>query len=46
MEEPTKVCIYASVSTSQQDFTHQLTSLRAYAKEHHYPVVKEYTETI
>ena len=46
MEEPTKVCIYARVSTSQQDFTHQLTSLRAYAKEHHYQVVKEYTETI
>ena len=46
MEEPTKVCIYARVSTSQQDFTHQLTSLRAYAKEHHYQVVKEYTEKI
>jgi len=46
MEEPTKVCIYARVSTSQQDYTHQLTSLRAYAKEHHYQVVKEYTETI
>lgn len=46
MEEPIKVCIYARVSTSQQDFTHQLTSLRAYAKEHHYQVVKEYTETI
>ena len=46
MEEQTKVCIYARVSTSQQDFTHQLTSLRAYAKEHHYQVVKEYTEKI
>ena len=46
MEEPIKVCIYARVSTSQQDFTHQLTSLRAYAKEHHYQVVKEYTEKI
>lgn len=46
MEEPIKVCIYARVSTSQQDFTHQLTSLRAYAKEHHYHVVKEYTEKI
>ena len=46
MEDPIKVCIYARVSTSQQDFTHQLTSLRAYAKEHHYQVVKEYTETI
>ena len=46
MEEPIKVCIYARVSTSQQDFTHQLTSLRAYAREHHYQVVKEYTEKI
>lgn len=46
MEEPIKVCIYARVSTSQQDFTHQLTSLRAYAKVHHYQVVKEYTEKI
>ena len=46
MEEQTKVCIYARVSTSQQDFTHQLTSLRAYAMEHHYQVVKEYTEKI
>ena len=46
METPIKVCIYARVSTSQQDFTHQLTSLRSYAKEHHYQVVKEYTETI
>ena len=44
MKEPTKVCIYARVSTSQQDYTHQLTSLRAYAKEHHYQVVKAYTE--
>ena len=46
MEEPIKVCIYARVSTSQQDFTHQLTTLRAYAEEHHYQVVKEYTEKI
>ena len=46
MKEPIKVCIYARVSTSQQDYTHQLTSLRAYAKEHHYQVVKEYTEKI
>ena len=46
MEEPIKVCIYARVSTSQQDFTHQLTTLRAYAKEHHYLVVKEATEKI
>lgn len=46
MEEHTKVCIYARVSTSQQDYTHQLSTLRAYAKEHHYQVVKEYTEKI
>lgn len=42
----TRVCIYARVSTSAQDFTHQLTTLRNYAKEHHYKVVKEYTEKI
>lgn len=46
MEEPTRVCIYARVSTSAQDYQHQLTTLRAYAKEHHYQVVKEYTEKI
>lgn len=46
MEEPTRVCIYARVSTSAQDYQHQLTSLRAYAKEHHYQVVKEFTEKI
>ena len=46
MEEPTRVCIYARVSTSAQDYQHQLTTLRAYAKEHHYKVVKEYTEKI
>lgn len=44
--EETRVCIYARVSTSQQDFTHQLTTLRNYAKEHHYKVAKEYTEKI
>ena len=46
MEEPTRVCIYVRVSTSAQDYQHQLTTLRAYAKEHHYQVVKEYTEKI
>ena len=46
MEEPIKVCIYCRVSTSQQDFTHQLTTLRKYSQEHHYQVVKEYTEKI
>ena len=44
--EETRVCIYARVSTSAQDYQHQLTTLRAYAKEHHYQVVKEYTEKI
>lgn len=44
--ENTRVCIYARVSTSAQDYQHQLTTLRAYAKEHHYQVVKEYTEKI
>lgn len=42
----TRVCIYARVSTSQQDYQHQLTTLRNYAKEHHYLIVKEYTEKI
>ena len=46
MEEPIKVCIYCRVSTSQQDYHHQLNCLRAVAKEHHYQVVKEYSETI
>lgn len=45
-KSPTRVCIYARVSTSQQDYQHQLTTLRAYAKDHHYHVVKEYTEKI
>lgn len=44
--ETTKVCIYARVSTCHQDYTHQLTTLRAYAKMNHYEVVKEYTEKI
>ena len=44
--EQTRVCIYARVSTSAQDYQHQLTTLRAYAKEHHYQVVKEYIEKI
>ena len=46
MEEPIRVCIYCRVSTSQQDYHHQLHCLRAVAKEHHYLVVKEYSETI
>ena len=46
MEEPIRVCLYCRVSTSQQDFTSQLTCLRQFSKEHHYQVVKEYTEKI
>ncbi len=46
MEESIRVCLYCRVSTSQQDFTSQLTCLRQFSKEHHYQVVKEYTEKI
>ena len=46
MEEKTKVCIYARVSTSKQDTDHQLLSLRKYAKKNGYNVVNEFTETI
>lgn len=46
MEEPIRVCLYCRVSTSQQDYHHQLTCLRRHCQEHHYQVVKEYTETI
>ena len=46
METKTNVCIYARVSTSMQDYDHQLLSLRKYAKKNGYNVVKEFTETI
>lgn len=48
MEETrrTKVCIYARVSTSAQDYDHQLTSLRNFAKKNNYEVVKEFSEKI
>ena len=46
METKTKVCIYARVSTSKQDYDHQLLSLRNFAKKNGYNVVKEFTETI
>lgn len=46
MEEPIRVCLYCRVSTSKQDYHHQLTCLRRYCQEHQYHVVKEYTETI
>ena len=42
----TKVCIYARVSTSAQDYDHQLTSLRNFAKKNNYEVVKEFSEKI
>ena len=46
METKTKVCIYARVSTSKQDYDHQLLSLRNFAKKNGYNVVKEFTEKI
>ena len=46
MEDKTKVCIYARVSTSKQDYDHQLLSLRNFAKKNGYNVVKEFTEKI
>lgn len=46
MEEKTKVCIYCRVSTSKQDYDHQLLSLRNFAKKNGYHVVKEFTEKI
>lgn len=46
MEEKIKVCIYARVSTSKQDYDHQLLSLRNFAKKNGYVVVKEFTEKI
>ena len=46
MEDKTKVCIYARVSTSKQDYDHQLLSLRNFAKKNGYHVVKEFTEKI
>lgn len=42
----TNVCIYCRVSTSKQDFDHQLHALRKYAKKSGYNVVKEFTEKI
>ncbi|MCH5234801.1 MAG: recombinase family protein [Muribaculaceae bacterium] len=46
MEEKIKVCIYARVSTSKQDYDHQLLSLRNFAKKNGYLVIKEFTEKI
>lgn len=46
MEDRIKVVIYARVSTSAQDYSHQLSSLRSYAKQQNYEVVKEFSEKI
>ncbi len=42
----TKVVIYARVSTSSQDYDRQLHDLRAYASQHGYEVIKEFSEKI
>lgn len=44
--EKTKAVIYARVSTSSQDYDRQLHDLRAYASQHGYEVVKEFSEKI
>lgn len=44
--EKTKVVIYARVSTSSQDYDRQLHELRAYASQHGFEVVKEFSEKI
>ncbi len=46
MSNRTKVCIYARVSTSHQDYNHQLKVLRDFAKKNNYCVVKEFSEKI
>lgn len=46
MDDKTRVIIYARVSTSAQDYNHQLKSLRDYAKKNSYEVVKEFKEKI
>lgn len=44
--DKTRVVIYARVSTSTQDYNHQLNSLREYAKKNSYIVLKEFKEKI
>lgn len=44
--EKTQVVIYARVSTSSQDYDRQLQDLRAYASQHGFEVVKEFSEKI
>lgn len=46
MEETTKIILYYRVSTSAQDYSHQQSALRKYAKTHHYEIVKEFGEKI
>lgn len=41
-----KVCIYARVSTQNQDYQRQLSELREYATRMDYEVVKEFSEKI
>ena len=46
MDDKTRVVIYARVSTSTQDYEHQLKSLRDFAKKNSYIVIKEFKEKI
>ena len=46
MEETTKIILFYRVSTSAQDYSHQQSALRKYAKTHHYEIVKEFGEKI
>ena len=46
MADRTRVVIYARVSTSTQDYNHQLKSLRDYAKKNSYIILKEFKEKI
>ena len=46
IEESTKIILYYRVSTSAQDYSHQQSALRKYAKTHHYEIVKEFGEKI
>lgn len=46
MEERTRVCLYCRVSTSTQDYNHQLLSLRNFARKNNYEVIKEFSEKI
>lgn len=46
IEESTKIILFYRVSTSAQDYSHQQSALRKYAKTHHYEIVKEFGEKI